>query len=382
MSDKIKHFIPAVAFLAIIAILGLLFVFLPKATYSETEKRLLADTPSFSVESLTSGNLSNEIDSYVSDHFPARDWFVGVQAYYELLTGRGGASDVYFGSDGYLIGAPAATEEAHVKTNVSRFADFAKRNGLAGSLMIVPSTGYVMADKLPANHKAYDDDAMFDAAKESLGELAMIDLREPFTAAADDIQLYYKTDHHLTSAGSYEMYKAYASHNGLTVTDDYRVETAEGFRGTMYSKSGYWLTAADTVELWNNDDLHVNVEIYDAGTTPTKTSDSVFFKERLEENDKYPVFLDGNHALVKITNPDADGGKLLIVKDSFAHCMTGFLAEQYQEIYMIDLRYYLNDAAALVKENGITQVLFLYGMENLSTTSANSSWLEPLIPTE
>lgn len=376
MSEKVKHFMPSLVFLLIIGILGLLFVFLPKATYSETEKRLLAETPVFTAEGLTDGSLSEDIDGYVSDHFPARDLFVGVQAYYELVTGRGGAADVYHGKDGYLIGAPAQSDAAHVQKNVARYADFVKRLELDGSLVIVPQTGYVMSDKLPANHLAYKDDAMFDIAKATAGPLSLIDLREPFAAAAADTQLYYKTDHHLTSAGSYEMYKAIAAANGLTVSADYRIETTDGFHGTMYAQSGYWLSAPDTVELWKNDTLDVTVEIYDAGATPTKTADSVFFEERLAENDKYPVFLDGNHALVKITNPHAAGGKLLIVKDSYAHCVTGFLAEQYSEIYMIDLRYYRSDAAALVDENGIGEVLFLYGMENLSTESANSSWLE------
>lgn len=379
MSEKIKHFMPSAVFLLIIFALGALFAFLPKETYSETEKRLLAEKPTLSAEALTSGELSENIDDYVSDHFPARDLFVGVQAYYERLTGRGGASDVYDGRDGYLIGAPAAMQETHVRTNVSRFAAFAAQNDLDGTLMIVPSTGYILSDKLPKNHKAYADDAMFAAAQGVCGDLAFIDLREPFAAAAaDGVPLYYKTDHHLTSAGSYEMYKALAAAQNFSLDTDYRVEKTDGFYGTMYAGSGYWLNEADTVELWYNDDLSVHVEVYDAGTTPTKTSDSVFFEERLTENDKYPVFLDGNHALVKITNPDAEGGKLLIVKDSFAHCATGFLAEQYSEIYMIDLRYYLNDAAALVKENGITEVLFLYGMESISTESANSSWLQPL----
>lgn len=376
---KFKQFLPSLAFLLVVAILGLAFVFLPKATYSVSEKRLLADPPTFSIESLTDGTLSEEIDSYVSDHFPARDLFVAVQAYTEWLTGRGGASDVYHGRDGYLIGAPAAADAAHVQKNVARFADFAARHELDGTLMIVPSTGYVMNDKLPANHRAYADDAMFDAAVQSLGTLSLVDLREPFATAKADTQLYYKTDHHLTAAGSYEMYKTYAAAKGLAVHDDYRVETVDGFYGTMYAKSGYRLTAPDTVELWHNDNLTVDVAIYDAGTTPTKQATGVFFSEHLSADDKYPVYLDGNHALVTIHNPHAaTDRKLLIVKDSFAHCVTGFLAEQYEEIVMIDLRYYLSDAGALVNEHGITDALFLYGMENLSTESANSSWLEPM----
>ena len=43
--------------------------------------------------------------------------------------------------------------------------------------------------------------------------------------------------------------------------------------------------------------------------------DSMFFKEHLEELDKYPVFLDGNHNFERIVNNDnEDGKKVLVIK--------------------------------------------------------------------
>ncbi len=373
---NVKIYMPAIAFICIMAVFSVMFFALPKQDFSATEKRVLAETPELTVKSLADGTYTQQVDTYFSDHFPGRNWFVGINAYYELGTGRGGASDIYFGKDGYLIAAPADFSAEHVTANVSRFAAFAENNGLSASLMIVPSTGYILDDKLPAVHKKYTDDAMFAAADAAKGDMTFIDLREPFKAATADTQIYYKTDHHVTSAGAYVMYEAYADYAALTPQTEYRIETETDFYGTGYSRSGYWLSDPDTIEMWHNDALNVTVEIYENSPTPAMTSDSVFFPARLEEADKYPVFLDGNHALTKITNPDATGGKLLIVKDSFAHCFTGFLAQHYSEIYMVDMRYYRQSVSALVADNGIDEVLYLYGTENLSTDSANSIFLQ------
>lgn len=373
---NVKIYMPSIAFLAIVAVLSTLFFALPKKDFSESEKRQLAATPAFSAKALADGSYTKNVETYLSDHFPGRHWFVGVNAYYELGTGRGSAAHIYFGKDGYLIAAPADFSAEHVTANVTRYAAFAEANGLSASLMIVPSTGYILDDKLPAVHKPYTDDTIFDAAVAAKGDMTFIDLREIFKADKDTTQLYYKTDHHLTSAGAYEMYEVYAASAGLTPRTEYRIETTADFYGTGYSRSGYWLSDSDAIELWHNDDLAVTVEIYENSPEPVLTSDSVFFPARLEEADKYPVFLDGNHALTKITNPNATGGKLLIVKDSFAHCFTGFLAEHYSEIYMVDMRYYRQSVSALVAENGIDEVLFLYGTENLSTESANSIFLQ------
>ncbi len=372
----IKKHLPSLVFLAIVFVFGLLFLLLPKKDYSESEKRLLADTPTLTAEALFSGELSSELDTYLSDHFPFRDLFVGVNAYYELLTGRGGAADVYLGQDGYLIAAPTSGTADTVKTNVSRFADFAKQNGCDATLMIVPQTGYILDNKLPAVHRPYNDDTLFDTAKESLGDMAFIDLRERFAEEhANGTPLYYKTDHHLTSAGSFVMYDEFCQQKGFTADADYRVEVSDGFYGTSYSKSGYRLADPDTVELWKNDDLDVTVEIIEAGQDPL-LSDSVFFEERLKEADQYPVFLDGNHALVTITNENAAGGKLLVVKDSYAHCFSCFAAESYSEIVMIDMRYYRQSVSQLIKDNGITDILYLYGIQNLSESSSDTAWLE------
>ncbi|MBR5134291.1 MAG: hypothetical protein IKV35_01700, partial [Clostridia bacterium] len=114
------------------------------------------------------------------------------------------------------------------------------------------------------------------------------------------------------------------------------------------------------------------------GKSAPATSNSLYYKDHLQNLDKYPVYLNGNQGLVKITNPDATGGKLLIVKDSFAHCMTTYLAQHYSEIYMVDLREYSKFAdktiADIVTENGITEALFLYGVDSIAT-DAQSAYL-------
>ena len=92
----------------------------------------------------------------------------------------------------------------------------------------------------------------------------------------------------------------------------------------------------------------------------------MFFKEHLEELDKYPVFLDGNHNFERIVNNDnTDGKKVLVIKDSYAHCFVPFMAENCSQIDMVDLRYYLNNVSALTEQNSYDEVLILYGISNM-----------------
>ena len=152
-----------------------------------------------------------------------------------------------------------------------------------------------------------------------------------------------------------------------------KTRTSDGFYGTAYSKSGLWLTKPDTLDIYEEDGGDYTVTITEG--TESKVYDSLYFPAHLAEKDQYPVFLDGNHALVKIENHRCSNGKkLLILKDSFAHCFATFLAANYETIYMVDLRYCRLPVREQLAADGVTELLVLYGAENLAT-STDVAWL-------
>lgn len=366
---KILHFIPAVIFLVFIFSMGLLFIFLPKREYSPNEKRYLAEFPDTSLDNIVFGDFDTDFESYMSDHVAGRDFFVGMNAYYELTTGRNGSSGVYVGKDNYLINDPIDRENK-LESNLNIFNDFTKANKLNTSLMIIPSTGYIMSDKLPDNHKDYLDEQYFETIKKNCGDMKFINVMNAFKLAAEGgDQLYYRTDHHWTTPGAYLGYLQYCQSAGLTQKpeSDFSKTMVSGFYGTTYSTSAMWNTPPDNIEFWENRSNIGAVSVKITEGEKTKENDSYFFLSHLEEEDKYPTFLDGNHALVEIKNKNAEGGKLLVIKDSFAHAMVPFLSEHYSEIIMVDLRYYKMPISELVQQYEIKDCLVLYSLDNFAT---------------
>lgn len=362
---------PAIVFLVFIFTMSLLFIFLPKEDYSSNEKRYLSDFPETSVENIFFGDFDTEFETYMSDHIAGRGFFVGLNAYYDLYTGRNGSKGVYACADNYLINDPLDSTEK-LESNLKTFSDFTTANNLNTKLMIIPSTGYIMSDKLPANHKEYRDEEYFETIEKNSGSMEFVNVMNAFELAAKGgDQLYYRTDHHWTTPGAYLAYIQYCQAAGLTQTPEstFVKTTYTGFYGTTYSTSALWNTPADNIEFWENRANlgAVSVKITEGETT--KENDSYFFMSHLEEDDKYPTFLDGNHALVEIKNENAQGGKLLVIKDSFAHAMVPFLSENYSEIIMVDLRYYKKPVSDLVKEYEITDCLVLYSLDNFATDS-------------
>ncbi len=365
---KIKHIVSGI-FVIFVFSFAILLVFMPKQEFSQNEKKVLSAFPRFSTEALFDGTWFKNIENYVSDHFPFREAFVGINSYFNMITGRNGTNGVYKCSDGYLIAAPNQLDVDRMNTNIRRASGFTEKLGLPTTVMLVPSAGYVLEEKMPENHLPYNDEVIFNEVMTKLTNVDFVDLRVPFTEETKKgNQLYFKTDHHLDTNGSYVMYKEFCEAKGLSFVDGFEEkEKLEDFYGTNYSKSGLWLEKPDTVEIWhsaNNYDYDVLID----DITQQESSDSLYFYKHDENMDKYPVFLDGNHALVTIKNNSVQNGKkLLIVKDSYAHCFATFLCENYEEICLVDLRYYIKSISQLAQTQGSTEVLFLFGAENFAS---------------
>ena len=85
----------------------------------------------------------------------------------------------------------------------------------------------------------------------------------------------------------------------------------------------------------------------------------------MDKKDKYAYFFGGNYGEVRIEHTEKKGkGNLLIIKDSFANAVVPFLIEDYDNLYMTDLRYYSGDMTSYIEENQITDVLILYNVAN------------------
>lgn len=330
------------------------YVLLPKTEFSEMEKRYLAEAPDLNWKTVFSGKLGNEAETYLTDHIPGRNLFVGINAYLELLAGRQGLKDIWL-ADGKLVEAPAALDEKAIARNMKAINSFGETVGQRVDMMVVPSAGWA------AGLESYTDRDSIYAIYAGAGEnVSPVSVTEIFDGKPE---LYYNTDHHWTSEGAYKGYATYMEAVGREYrqAEDFVVTAVGDFRGSTYSRSALWLTPAEKIELWQGSQSLTVTNGETEGIHP-----GIFYRERLEEADKYTVFLDGNHSIVRIQNPEKKG-KLLVIRDSYSNCLGGFLAESYGEVVLVDLRYYRKAVSALAMEEGFDDILVCYSCANFLT---------------
>ena len=64
----------------------------------------------------------------------------------------------------------------------------------------------------------------------------------------------------------------------------------------------------------------------------------------------------------------------MLIKDSYANSFATFAANDYEEVYLVDLRHYRAPLSQLVEETGINEILVLYNVSGFAS-DANLSLL-------
>ncbi len=353
-----------------VLVLSITFLLSPKQDFSENENRYLATFPSFVWEDVKSGQYMEDLSAWLSDHFPFRNFFMGMKADTEIALGKKEINQVYIAEDDYLIEAfqtPTGTER--IADTLHKFYKKIDKTGIDTRLMLVPTAIYVHSDKLPKHAPVISQMDTAQTIYEKSG-IPAIDCSKQLLEASKTKQLYYYTDHHWTTTGAYEGYLSYCEAKGLTPvsTEDMQAKTVtEEFYGTIYSKVNDYNHRADSITIYTNpaDTLTVNY------TDTQEVTDSLYNLDYVEKKDKYSLFLNNLHTLIEITNETAESDReLVLIKDSYANSMVPFLAHHYKKIYVFDTRYYKQGPSSFIAEHpGVTDVLLLYNMNTLDTDS-------------
>lgn len=341
----------------------------PKKEFSENENRYLEKMPEFSAKTVFDGEYTESLGDWLADHFPMRDFFMGWKTRAEMAGGRKEINHIYIGKDEYLIepyAKPQNTERI-IDTFVS-FYEKIKEKNVDVSLMLVPTAVTIYSDRLPAYAPSSDQ---MKTAREIYDAVGMetVDCSEKLLEASEE-QIYYRTDHHWTTAGAYCGYLAYCEEKGISPVPKEALEArtvTDEFAGTLYSKVNDYNHKKDEITIYTNPEDELTVTYQDTG----EVTDSLYNFDYLREKDKYSMFLNNIHSFVEIENKNASSDAvLMLIKDSYANSMVPFLAHHYKKIYVFDTRYYKEGPSAFLTEHSeVTDVLLLYNMNTLDSDS-------------
>ncbi len=336
-------------------------VFTPNRTYSDSENRMLEQFPPFSIQNLLEKNFTPTYEKYISDQFLYRDFWISLKSNIDRTIGKKEFNGVYLGKNDILLQKFIRPEKQDMNSKINAINTFQLANpAVKTHVMLVPTAISMLKDALPKYISSEDELFSINQVRKSLNtDIHFIDVY-PLLSSKRQEELYYKTDHHWTTKGAFYAYLELSKslnfnpHKKESFTIN---KITHHFYGSLYSKTGFSHIKPDSIELYEpKEAIDYKVAYMDEGVT----SNSVYEMENIKKKDKYSVFFNGNHPLVKMTTENTNGKKLLVIKDSYANALLPFLLPHYSEIHVIDLRYFNEDVALYLQNNNIHELLLLY----------------------
>ena len=181
-----------------------------------------------------------------------------------------------------------------------------------------------------------------------------------------DEYVYFNTDHHWTGLGAYYAYQAFCEQTGqqaLALTDCTE-QTIEGFEGSFYSADAS--LSPDSVHYWK---FPYQTHAKRQEEPGAEMYDTDVYYEGAAGSGAYITFIYGDSSLfIEYNDTNKNGKKIAVVKESYGNAFVPYLTNNYEEVHIIDFRYFTQNIKEYMQENGITEILFLN-----NTMSANAA---------
>lgn len=238
--------------------------------------------------------------------------------------------------------------------------------------MIPPTNGEFLQLKKYKGITDSQNDAL-DYLKSRLDDsIITVDLFDALNKHKDEY-IYFRTDHHWTALGAYYGYEAFMNvkgENPVSLNQYEKIDLGD-FLGSSYTKTldKSLEKNPDNIVAYKPLTKHEFVTYKGNEGTP---ADIIDLKYAEEISNKYLVFISSGGATWSRVRTDINNGrKIMVVKDSFGNMLVPFLVPHYEEIYVVDPRFYNKSLTGknieeFVRDNGINEVLFCIYMEDVN----------------
>lgn len=387
-----------------------IFLLLPRSKYSEFEKRELAEFPEFSMEKLKGAEFTSEVSEWFSDTEPYRDEFMTLSmsirnallspfmdaseavTFQAPAKGKKGNENAKIVSAGVMV----VGKSPHVRALNAFGADPESGQKFADAVSqyaeeLPDVQVYVMA--IPMSSEFYTPKRAQNKTKPQLPVIKYVYSQLRHGAKGVDVysamaahtneDIYLRTDHHWAPLGVYYADKEFAKAAGVPFEpiEKYDRKVLKGFVGLMYGTSKniavkrspedfvwYKPKGATYATTYTNYKLNKKYRV-ESESEPEEGN--YFYDYPDGHSGAYSMYLGSDKRLTHIHTGMKNGRRLAIVKDSYGNPVPSFLFHSFEDIHVIDFRYFPHNIKRYLKENGVTDLVFVLNVFNVATESTS-----------
>ncbi len=387
----------------------------PRPAYSEVEKRELTKFPEWSWDRLVDGSFTKDVSSWFSDSEPYREQFItfsmkikdgerlvlskdnvtfhaaedveGMEEGMEEQEDELGDFSNHVNNDGKAKLANAGIIIVGSGNNLRALMAYGGVNGGEGFAKMANDFKKTFGDRvnvyamvIPNAAEYYLPEKWKGRSKSQLSLLKNIQgLLSPDVKFVNvyntlgnhaDEPIYLHTDHHWAPLGGYYAAAEFAKKAKVDFKDldAYERKVVHGYVGSMYgySKDISVKESPEDFVYYEPKDIeysttYINYSInkeYKITKVSKPAQGPYFFKYKDGSGGAYCTFMGGDSRITHVTTSVKNGRKLLIIKDSFGNTIPGYLFFSFEDVFVVDNRYFDPNLKDYIIKNGITDLLF------------------------
>jgi hypothetical protein len=182
--------------------------------------------------------------------------------------------------------------------------------------------------------------------------------------------IYLRTDHHWAPLGAYYAAEAIAKAAGVPFKDlsHYEQRVVKRYVGSMFRYSGdisvkrspedFVYHIPQGVEYNTTYISYIVDENFNITGSYPPIQDRYFYQFNDGSGGAYCTFMGGDNKITQVRTATNNGRRMLLLKDSFGNAIPGYLFFSFEEIHIVDARYFTRNIVEYVKQNGITDLVF------------------------
>ncbi len=371
-------------FAAFILFFAVADLFVPGREFSEMENRYLEQRPKFSLSKLLNNEYTPKYEKFVNDQFVGRDGWITLKSVCESALGKIENNGIVYGKDHYLFESYPSTNDDRIQKNIGFVNEFLSTLSpdTKATVALIPNSYAILQDLVPVGLQNVDQRSYIPEILSQIQGADTLDLTPVMDAAAasarersaqreanqEETLAYYRTDHHWTTYGAYEGYRAFVESRGLKAVTLEELEDkllyVPEFYGSYYNKCKLFSAVPDTI--WVYDIPFSSI------TINGEKKDSLHDPDKWNTHDKHAAFLWGNNGLTiiqsqnNLNHQEGKTSRVLVVKDSYGNSFSAFLTYSYDEVWVVDLR----DVAKMsdiMSQAQFDDLLILYNFMNFAS---------------
>ncbi len=208
-----------------------------------------------------------------------------------------------------------------------------------------------------------------------LKDVTPVDALEALDYHTDE-KIFQNTDHHWTHLGAFYAADEFAKVAKVPFADmsEYEKRTEQGYVGTLYGFTGDSALNVPEEFTYYTPKADYTTEIYDPDMTNQRDGHLVLNIDDIERGSWYCVFIGRDDCVTHVNTKVRNGRKLAVVKDSYGNALIPWLTSSFEDIYVVDMRYFDVNAVEQFTKWRITDLLF--AMNTFSATGDNFENIE------